>query len=109
MELFYAVCDIVIARAGGAVAELTATGTPSILVPGHFGSGGHQAGNARFLERSGAAVIVEQDVLDAELGPTVIGLIEDSQRRTAMARAAGDISKPDAARTIARTMIEAAE
>ena len=109
MELFYAVCDFVIARAGGAVAELTATATPSILVPGQFGSGGHQAGNARFLETSGAAVIVEQDVLDSELGPTVIGLIEDPHRRTAMARAAGDISKPDAARTIARTMIEAAE
>ncbi len=101
--------SVVIARAGGAVAELTATATPSILVPGQFGSGGHQEGNARFLETSGAAVIVEQDFLDTELGPTVIGLIEDSEQRAAMARAAGDISKPDAARTIARTMIEAGE
>lgn len=109
MELFYAVCDLVIARAGGAVAELTATATPSILVPGQFGSGGHQAGNARFLETSGAAVIVDQDLLETRLGPTVLDLIEDVERRTTMARAAGDISKPDAARTIARTMIEAAE
>lgn len=109
MELFYAVCDVAIARAGGAVAELTATATPSILVPGQFGSGGHQVGNARFLETSGAAVIVEQDALETELAPTVIGLIGDSARRGAMARAAGEISKPDAARTIARIMIEAAE
>ena len=109
MELFYAACDVVIARAGGSVAELTATATPSILVPGQFGSGGHQAGNARFLETSGAAVIVEQDVLETGLGPTVVALIEDTGRRRAMARAAGDISKPDAARTIARTMMDAAE
>lgn len=109
MELFYAVCDVVIARAGGAVAELTATATPSILVPGQFGSGGHQEGNARFLEQSGAAAIVEQDDLHAELGKTLIEIIEDPDRRAAMARAADDISKPDAARTIARTMMEAAE
>lgn len=109
MDLFYAVCDIVIARAGGAVAELTATATPSILVPGRFGSGGHQEGNARFLEQSGAAVIIEQAELDAELGPTLLDLIQDSERRGEIARAAGAISKPDAARTIARSMIEAAE
>lgn len=109
MELFYAVCDIVIARAGGAVAELTATATPSVLVPGRFGSGGHQEGNARFLEQSGAAVIVEQDDLHAELGKILTDLLEDPGGREAMARAADDISKPDAARTIARTMMEAAE
>ncbi|MFP4072845.1 MAG: UDP-N-acetylglucosamine--N-acetylmuramyl-(pentapeptide) pyrophosphoryl-undecaprenol N-acetylglucosamine transferase [Actinomycetota bacterium] len=109
MELFYAVCDVVIARAGGAVAELTATATPSILVPGQFGSGGHQEGNARFLEQSGAAIVVEQDHMHADLGKTLIDIIEDPQRREEMARATSDISKPDAARTIARTMMEAAE
>lgn len=109
MELFYAVCDVVIARAGGAVAELTATATPSILVPGQFGSGGHQESNARFLEQSGAAVIVEQDHLHAELEKILIDIIEDPGRREQMARAADDIAKPDAARTIARTMMEAAE
>lgn len=109
MELFYAVCDVVIARAGGAVAELTATTTPSILVPGQFGSGGHQEGNARFLEQSGAAVIVEQNDLHAKLGKILTEILDDPGGRESMARAADDISKPDAARTIARTMMEAAE
>lgn len=108
MDGFYAVCDIVIARAGGAVAELTATATPSVLVPGHFGSGGHQETNARFLGESGAAVIVEQDDLTG-LGEVVSALLADPQRQTEMSAAARDISKPDAARTIARVMIEAAE
>jgi len=109
MELFYAVCDVVVARAGGAVAELTATATPSVLVPGQFGSGGHQEGNARFLEQSGAAVIVEQDDLHAELEKTLIDIIGNPKRRESMGRAAVDISKPDAARTIARAMMKAAE
>jgi len=108
MDRFFAVTDLVVSRAGGAVAELTATGTPSVLVPGQFGSGGHQSGNARALERAGAAVIVEEDAL-AILGEVVADLVTDADRRDAMAAATRDIAKPDAARTIARTMIEAAK
>lgn len=108
MESFFAVSDIVIARAGGAVAEVTATSTPSILVPGEFGSGGHQRANASFLAESGAAVVVPEDEL-ATLGDVVADLIADSVRRAAMTAATRDISKPHAARTIARTMIEAVE
>lgn len=107
MELFYAASDLVIARAGGAVAELTATGTPSVLVPGQFGSGGHQAGNARFLAEAGAALVVEEDDLDT-LPRVVADIIADPEGLAGMAAATSDIAKPDAARTIARTMIEAA-
>jgi UDP-N-acetylglucosamine--N-acetylmuramyl-(pentapeptide) pyrophosphoryl-undecaprenol N-acetylglucosamine transferase len=106
MDLFFAACDAVVSRAGGAVAEITATGTPSILVPGKFGSGGHQVGNARFLSQAGAAITVGEDEL--EKLPKVVGdLISDTGRLAAMAAATVDIAKPDAARTIARTMIEA--
>jgi UDP-N-acetylglucosamine--N-acetylmuramyl-(pentapeptide) pyrophosphoryl-undecaprenol N-acetylglucosamine transferase len=107
MELFFAVSDLVIARAGGAVAELTATATPSILVPGQFGSGGHQSGNARFLAESGAATVVEQEDL-SRLPEVVSELLGDQEKLLAMATASRAIAKPDAARTIANTMIEAA-
>lgn len=107
MELFYAAADLVVARSGGAVAELTATATPSILVPGQFGSGGHQEGNARALERSGAARVVPEPDL-ARLGDVVAEVIGDAESREQMARGALDISKPKAALTIARAMIEAA-
>lgn len=106
MELFFAACDLVIARAGGAVAEITATGTPSVLVPGQFGSGGHQEGNARFLAEAGAAHVVFEEEVDT-LGEVVSALVDDPGRRQAMAAATVDISKPDAARTIARRMMEA--
>jgi UDP-N-acetylglucosamine--N-acetylmuramyl-(pentapeptide) pyrophosphoryl-undecaprenol N-acetylglucosamine transferase len=107
MELFFAATDVVIARAGGAVAELTATATPSILVPGQFGSGGHQSGNARFLAESGASIVVDQEDL-SRLPAVLLDLLSDEGRLLAMARSCHVIAKPDAARTIARTMIEAA-
>ncbi len=107
MDLFYAASDLIVARAGGAVAELTATATPSVLVPGEFGSAGHQVRNALALQEAGAAEVVAEDRIDALAG-TVERLLQDHTRRTAMARAASDIAKPDAARTIGRAMIEAA-
>lgn len=107
MELFYAASDLVVARAGGAVAELTATGTPSILVPGSFGSGGHQEGNARALEKAGAARVLPETGLDG-LGAMVGGILADEATREGMARGALSIAKPRAALTIAQAMIEAA-
>lgn len=108
MELFFAACDLVVARAGGAVAEITATGTPSILVPGRFGSGSHQLENARFLARAGAAVVIEEDRLGNDLEASVARLVSDPSGREAMAAATSDMAKPDAALTIARKMIDAA-
>ena len=107
MGLFYAASALVVARAGGAVAELTATSTPSILVPGDFGSGGHQTENAAALARIGAAEVVQQAAL-AGLGDLLMSLIADEDRLATMASATADLAKPEAALTIASAMIEAA-
>jgi UDP-N-acetylglucosamine--N-acetylmuramyl-(pentapeptide) pyrophosphoryl-undecaprenol N-acetylglucosamine transferase len=108
MDLFYALSDLVVARAGGAVAELTATATPAVLVPGRFGSAGHQEGNARFLERAGAAVVVMEDEI-AQLGSVVSNLVASPEILGQMRAASTSKSKPKAALTIARTMIEASQ
>lgn len=108
MDLFYAVTDLVVARSGGAVAELTATATPSILVPGHFGSGGHQEENARFLERSGASIVMDQSGLGG-LGATVRQILGDHSQLEAMSLGARAIARPQAALTIGQAMIEAAQ
>ena len=105
MARFYAACDLIVARAGGAVAELTATGTPSVLVPGSFGSGGHQQANAEALERVGAAVVVTEDQID-RLGPLVIDLLTDRARVAEMAEAARSFAKPNAAANISAAMRE---
>lgn len=107
MEYFYAASDLVVARAGGAVAELTATATPSILIPGAFGSGGHQEGNAKALTAIGAAEVVTEDALET-LPAKVGALLHDSGQLSAMASAASTIARPDAARVIADILIEAA-
>jgi len=107
MELFYAACDLVVARAGGGVAELTVTGTPSILVPGRFGSTGHQESNAAFLEEAGAAVVLPQDRIEALPG-LVEEILSSPERLEAMRAGALEIAKPEAAITIADAMLETA-
>jgi len=105
MDLFYAASDLIAARAGGAVAEISATATPSILVPGEFGSSGHQVENASFLEQAGAAVVLKQDQL-ADLPAMVKGIMSDPERLVAMSNGARRIARPDAAKAIAEAMIE---
>ena len=52
----YARARLAICRAGAtSIAELIATGTPSVLVPLATSAGGHQLENARELETAGAA------------------------------------------------------
>ena len=106
MELFYAASTLVIARSGGAVAELTSTRTPAILVPGSFGSAGHQPANARFLEDAGAAVVLSEERL-TRLPGLVVDLLFDVSRLSQMADSAASIARPNAADIIARAMIEA--
>jgi UDP-N-acetylglucosamine--N-acetylmuramyl-(pentapeptide) pyrophosphoryl-undecaprenol N-acetylglucosamine transferase len=104
MDLFYAVADLVVARAGGGVAELTATGTPAILIPGEFGSSGHQTANAAFLRDAGAAVVLAQDRIE-ELAGTVNRLLFDKPTLNRMREAAEGIARPRAASTIASAML----
>ena len=103
MDLFYTACDLVVARSGGGVAELTAVGVPSVLIPGEFGSASHQAANAARLEEAGAAVTLEEGELHG-LGVLVAGLLSDPGRRSQMSEAAQAIARPAAAQHIAQEM-----
>lgn len=105
MDLFYAAADVVVARAGGGVAELSATRTPAILVPGRFGSGSHQESNAAVLAAESSAVVLAEERLD-QLGAVVADLISRPDRRAAMAAAAVRLARPDAASVIAGVLAE---
>lgn len=107
MDLFYAASDLVVSRAGGGVAELTATGTPAILVPGEFGAHGHQDANAAFIAGAGAARIVPEAVLGS-LGAAIADVLFDRERLEEMSAGALSIGKPKAAQTVAGAMLEAA-
>lgn len=107
MDLFYAACDLVVARAGGSVAEITATATPSILMPGGFGSSGHQAANAKVLEGVGAARVVPEKEAHT-LGWVVSELVGSPRRRRDMAEACLRLARPQAASVVARALVEMA-
>jgi UDP-N-acetylglucosamine--N-acetylmuramyl-(pentapeptide) pyrophosphoryl-undecaprenol N-acetylglucosamine transferase len=102
IELFYAAVDAVVARAGGAVAELTATATPAVLIPGGFGSGGHQEANAAFLAAAGAAVLLSEDRI--EESPRVVAELLSSSSLSRMSKATKTLARPNAALDIATAM-----
>jgi len=98
--------NLVVARAGaGTLGEFPAVGLPSVLVP-YPHAGAHQAVNAAYLADRGAAVVIDDGDLAERLAPVVLDLLRDGGRRAAMAAAAGRLAVPDAARTIAQTLIQ---
>jgi len=101
-----AAADLAAARAGGSVFELAAAGLPSILVPYPHATGNHQDANARFMEQAGAAVVIPDAELDGpRLAREVGGLLAAAPRMAAMASAARDVAKPDAAEVVAREVL----
>ncbi len=63
IEYIYALCDLVVARAGaGSLNEISAMGLPSLIIPKANLPGDHQVMNARAMERAGAAEILFEEV-----------------------------------------------
>lgn len=102
--------DLVIGRAGASsLAEICAVGRASILVPFPFAADDHQHKNARSLERAGAAVTLAQaEATSSRLAPEIAALARDPERRARLARAALALGRPDAARAVARDLIDLA-
>jgi len=97
----YAEADLVICRAGAVtVAELSAGGMASILVPFPHAVDDHQTANGKFLADRGAAILIQQrDLTPQALAQRIQGL--DRSRLLEMARQARALGKPDAARVVA--------
>lgn len=67
MASAYRWADLVICRAGAtSIAEITAAGKASILIPFPFAVGNHQVLNARVLHDAGAAIMILEDDLSGE-------------------------------------------
>lgn len=106
MSLALAAADLTVARAGAStLGEFPVVGLPSVLVPLVI-SGVNQQLNAEQLANHGAAVIVADNQLADDLARTVVELLNQSDRRAAMAKAARALAKPDAAQKIADTLVE---
>ncbi len=101
MHLAYAAADLVVSRAGATtLAELTARGLPSILVPYPFAADRHQDFNADTLVERGAALKLDDSAVGELLADTVGGLMEDSQRLGKMAQASLNAGRPQALESI---------
>ena len=104
----YAEADLVICRAGAVtVAELSAGGMASVLVPFPHAVDDHQTANARFLADKGAAILLPQAELTPEKLASLIRSL-DRPRLLEMARKARALGKPDAAKVVARRCMELA-
>jgi UDP-N-acetylglucosamine--N-acetylmuramyl-(pentapeptide) pyrophosphoryl-undecaprenol N-acetylglucosamine transferase len=104
----YAEADLVICRAGAVtVAELSAGGMASILVPFPYAVDDHQTANARFLADRGAAILVSQRELTPEKLAALIGSL-DRPKLLEMAKKARALGKPEAARLVAQRCMEIA-
>jgi UDP-N-acetylglucosamine--N-acetylmuramyl-(pentapeptide) pyrophosphoryl-undecaprenol N-acetylglucosamine transferase len=103
MSAAYAGADLVVCRAGAmALAELTVCRKPSILVPFPLAADNHQFQNARSLVDAGAAVMIEERELTGErLAAEIRAVLAEPERRDRMARAAGRLGSPQAAKEIA--------
>lgn len=99
MSLALAAADLTVARAGAStLGEFPVAGLPSILVPLVMVNQQH---NAEQLVRHGAATLIDDDKLADDLARTVVELLNQSERRAAMAQAATQLAQPAAAQHIA--------
>jgi UDP-N-acetylglucosamine--N-acetylmuramyl-(pentapeptide) pyrophosphoryl-undecaprenol N-acetylglucosamine transferase len=109
MQAIYTEATLVVSRAGGMTAELTAVGMPSVLVPLPGAPGDHQTANAEALARAGAAVIVADAALDgARLDTELAALLADPDRLATMSEAARALGRPDATARFADLVQEVA-
>ena len=94
--------DLIICRAGATtLAELTAAGKASILVPLPTATDDHQRTNARVLVAQGAARMVEQREMSGDrIAAEILALAGDPAVRRHMGEAARRMARPDAARVI---------
>lgn len=105
----FAEASLIVARSGAStVAEILASGRPSVLVPFPFAADDHQSENARMVEQARAGVQVAEAELEARLLPTLAELLADSARRAAMVEAATHQARPRAAADIATDLLSLA-
>lgn len=103
-----AASDIVIGSAGAiSLAEITAMGKPSIIIPKAYTAENHQEYNARSIQNNGAGVaILEKELTPKHLNETIFRLLGDREALISMENASRSIGKPDALDLIYKEIME---
>ncbi len=108
MAAMYSWADIVICRAGAlTVAEVSAAGVASVLVPFPHAVDDHQTSNAHYLSEAGAAILIPQTEFTVT---KVVTLLQNLTRKQCLAMAikAHALGKPEATATVANICMELA-
>jgi len=106
-----AAADLVVSRAGAStLAEITALGRPSILLPYPYHRDQHQLENARCLAQASAAQILLDEISPEKNGPALWGalkpLMVDSDLRDQMGTSAKELGRIDAGAAIADRILQ---
>ncbi|MCF6093605.1 undecaprenyldiphospho-muramoylpentapeptide beta-N-acetylglucosaminyltransferase [Microaerobacter geothermalis] len=107
-----AATSLIINRAGASfLAEITALGLPSILIPSPYVTNNHQEKNARWMEEQGASImLLEKDLNEMALFQAIHDLMNDETRLIHMSIKAKSLGKPEAAELLykeAKAMLRA--
>jgi len=107
MDLALNAADLIIARSGGSVSEMTALGKAAILIPSPYVAGNHQEHNARAVERSGGAVVITEAELSKEkLSDTVSYILGNEDVLEKMSKGSKSIGIPDSTDRIYKILKE---
>jgi UDP-N-acetylglucosamine--N-acetylmuramyl-(pentapeptide) pyrophosphoryl-undecaprenol N-acetylglucosamine transferase len=110
MPKWFEAADLVLARSGAStVAELCAAAKPALLIPFPQSADDHQRRNADEMAKAGAAlVLLEQDLTAELLLGALTEMLGDRDKLREMAGKAGTLAHPDAAERIAEMAMEIA-
>lgn len=99
----YAWADLVICRSGAlTVSELANAGVAAILVPYPYAVDDHQTANGQYLTNVNAAILIQQEQLMPRLKEVMTELLQAGRIKLIdMAKAARELSKPDATKAVA--------
>ncbi len=111
MEKQYENADLIICRAGATtIAEITAMGHSSILIPFPHAADNHQEKNARVLVNKEAAEMITEDNLNGKmLAEKIIYYSENPEQLKEIGFKAREYGKPEAAKTIVTDCYELLE
>lgn len=98
--------DVVVTRAGAnTLAELGVQGKACIVVPNPDLTGGHQSVNAKLLEEAKAAIVIEETKLSTDLSANIKELLDNANKRDAIAKQLRDLTPNDAASKLAMLLL----
>ncbi|NEU29462.1 undecaprenyldiphospho-muramoylpentapeptide beta-N-acetylglucosaminyltransferase [bacterium LRH843] len=103
-----AATDLIVARAGATtLAEITALGLPSILIPSPYVTNNHQEKNANSLRENGAALVrSEKEMTGQQLLEDIDYILFEEGKLESMKESSKKLGVPDAAHNVYKVLVD---